>query len=102
MQPTRRGPDRIHDAAHKIDVLLLRTMTRLSVRLAVLLLVPVAGAVAAAPPAVAALPDKFAFVLWNGGAVNPATSYPAGVSVTAIGTGHFRVLFPNSAASTRG
>jgi hypothetical protein len=52
-----------------------------------------AGAVAVGPaPAQAAVPDKIAFVLWNGAVVASGTT-PAGTTVTPLSPGRYQVKF---------
>jgi hypothetical protein len=46
-------------------------------------------------PATAAQPDKFAFVLYNGGVVGSGT-YPASTTVAVTGTGQYKITFPGA------
>lgn len=73
-------------------------MPRPLARTAILLLALAAGALSAAAPARAALPDKFAFVLWNGSATVATGTYPAATTVVTGPPGRYRILFPGSAA----
>ncbi|HEU5271167.1 MAG TPA: hypothetical protein VFU36_14670 [Jatrophihabitans sp.] len=55
-------------------------------------------AVSVAGPAGAAVPDRFGFVLWNGTAVDPTGTTPAGTAVSVGGVGQYKILFPGQAA----
>jgi len=46
-------------------------------------------------PAAAAQPDKFAFVLYNGGVVASGT-YPSSTTVGVTGTGQYKITFPGA------
>jgi hypothetical protein len=59
----------------------------------------VAGALAVAAPAHAAVPDKFGYVLWNGSVVDGSGTFPAANTVTPVGPGRYRVTFVGQAAS---
>jgi len=59
----------------------------------------VVGVLTAAAPANAALPDKFAFVQWNGAATVPTGTTPAATSVVTGPPGRYRILFPGAAAA---
>jgi hypothetical protein len=48
-------------------------------------------------PAQAAVPDRFGFVLWNGGVV-PSGTFPAATTVLLGPPGRYRVTFPGQAA----
>ncbi|MFG2037866.1 hypothetical protein [Dactylosporangium sp. NPDC048998] len=74
-------------------------MTRPMARLATLLLALAAGALGAAAPAGAALPDRFAFVLWNGSATVATGTVPAATTVVIGAPGRYRITFPGSAAA---
>lgn len=71
--------------------------SRLAALLAALTLAATAGAVAA-PPAQAAMPDAYGFVLWNGSATDPFGTWPAGTSVAASASGIYTIKFPGLAA----
>jgi len=58
----------------------------------------VAGTLAVAAPAHAAVPDRFGFVLWNGGGVVPSGTFPAANTVIPVGPGRYRVTFAGQAA----
>ena len=47
----------------------------------------------------AAVPDRFGYVLWNGGAVIGSGTTPAATTVTTIGVGRYLVVFPGQAAA---
>jgi hypothetical protein len=51
-------------------------------------------ALAVANPAQAAVPDRFGYVLYNGSAVVPAGTFPAGVTVVPGLPGQYQVTFP--------
>jgi hypothetical protein len=71
-------------------------------RLVVLAATAAAAAVATvglATPAGAATPDRFGFVLWNGGAVVPSGTTPAATIVIPGPPGRYRIIFPGQAAS---
>lgn len=55
-------------------------------------------AVSGAGSAGAAVPDRFGFVLWNGSAVDPSGTTPAGTAVSVGGPGQYKILFPGQAA----
>jgi len=74
----------------------VRGWWRLIVGLAVAALA--ATVLSAGGSAGAAVPDKFAFVLYNGGVVGSGTT-PAGTSVAVVGTGRYKVTFPGAAAA---
>jgi hypothetical protein len=73
-------------------------MRRLAV-MATLLPTAVVGVLASAAPASAALPDKFAFVQWNGAATVPTGTTPAATTVVTGPPGRFRILFPGAGAA---
>jgi hypothetical protein len=52
----------------------------------------------AASPAQAAVPDGHGFVLWNGAAVVPSGTWPPASTVTPLGAGLYRIVFPGQAA----
>jgi len=56
------------------------------------------GAVSAAGPAQAAVPDGHGFVLWNGATTVPGSTWPAATTVTPGGGGLYRIIFPGQAA----
>lgn len=58
----------------------------------------VATAVCSSGSAGAAVPDGFGFVLWNGTAVDPTGTTPAGSTVSVGGPGQYKILFPGQAA----
>jgi hypothetical protein len=76
---------------HRVRAGRQRTKRHLA-RLAILLLAPAAGALAAVP-ASAALPDAFGFVLWSSGSVNPGGTFPAATTVTLGPAGQFKIMF---------
>ncbi|MFD0747142.1 hypothetical protein ACFQ1L_39030 [Phytohabitans flavus] len=51
-----------------------------------------------AAPAQAAVPDGHGFVLWNGAATVPGSTWPAATIVTPGGSGLYRIIFPGQAA----
>src|SRR5262245_61767172 len=70
-------------------------------RLVVLVATAAAAAVATvglASPASAATPDRFGFVLWNGGAVVPSGTTPAATTVIPGPPGRYRIIFPGQGA----
>ena len=71
---------------------------RFLARSAAALLVLIAAVTAWAAPASAALPDRFAFVLWNGAATVPTGTTPAATSVVTGPVGRYRVIFPGAGA----
>ncbi|WP_432984281.1 hypothetical protein [Dactylosporangium sp. CA-233914] len=74
-------------------------MTRMWARGATLLMALAAGAVAWTAPASAAMPDKFAFVLWNGSATVPTGTTPSATTVVTGPPGRYRITFPGAAAA---
>jgi hypothetical protein len=61
-------------------------------------LTAVAGALALAAPAHAALPDAAGFVLWNGGATVPSGTWPAATTVVPGAPGQYKITFAGLAA----
>jgi hypothetical protein len=66
--------------------------------LATVVLALAAGTLAAAAPASAALPDRLAFVLWNGTATVPTGTVPAATTVVTGPPGRYRITFPGAGA----
>ena len=58
----------------------------------------VAATLSSVGSAGAAVPNGFGFVLWNGSAVDPSGTTPAGTSVGVGGPGQYKILFPGQAA----
>jgi hypothetical protein len=58
-----------------------------------------AGATAWSAPAGAAMPDSFAFVLWNGTATVATGTTPAATTVVTGPPGRYRIVFPGAAAA---
>lgn len=56
-----------------------------------------ATAVTASGSATAAVPDKFGFVLYSGGAVVGSGTTPAGTTVAVTGTGQYKIAFAGAA-----
>ncbi|HST50270.1 hypothetical protein [Jatrophihabitans sp.] len=54
--------------------------------------------VSTAGPAGAAVPDRFAFVLYSGGAVVGSGTTPAGTTVAVVGTGQYKITFAGAEA----
>ena len=73
-------------------------MMRMWARVATLLLALTAGATAWSAPASAAMPDSFAFVLWNGSATVATGTTPAASTVVTGPPGRYRIVFPGKAA----
>jgi len=71
---------------------------RWKARLGALAAAAVAGALAIAAPAHAAVPDRFGYVLWDGSTVVGSGTFPGPTTVTPVGVGRFRVIFPGQAA----
>ncbi|MGI5246739.1 hypothetical protein [Dactylosporangium sp. CA-139066] len=74
-------------------------MMRRLATLATLLPALAVGVLVAAAPASAALPDRFAFVQWNGSATVPTGTTPAATTVVTGPPGRYRILFPGAGAS---
>nr|BFE63923.1 hypothetical protein GCM10020063_084490 [Dactylosporangium thailandense] len=74
-------------------------MMRLLARGATLLMALSAGALAWSAPASAAMPDRFAFVLWNGSATVATGTTPSATTVVTGPPGRYRILFPGAAAA---
>jgi hypothetical protein len=72
----------------------LRTAARAAVGL-----VAVTTTLAGATSASAAVPNRLAFVLWNGVSAVPASTRPAGTMVIPGSPGRYTVIFPGQAAS---
>ncbi|MEV4133522.1 hypothetical protein AB0J72_15290 [Dactylosporangium sp. NPDC049742] len=70
---------------------------RLTGAVAVMLAAALTGALGAARPAAALLPDAFGFALWSGGVVSQ--QWPAATTVTPSGVGRWLVKFPGIAAA---
>jgi hypothetical protein len=51
------------------------------------LAIAVTGAIGGAAPAQAAVPDGHGFVLWNGAAIVPDSTWPPVTDVAPVGTG---------------
>ncbi|MFI5906051.1 hypothetical protein [Dactylosporangium sp. NPDC051541] len=73
-------------------------MMRLLARGATLLMALSAGALAWTAPASAAMPDRFAFVLWDGTATVATGTTPAATTVVTGPPGRYRIVFPGAAA----
>jgi hypothetical protein len=74
-------------------------MRRLAILATLLPVAATAGMLTAAAPAGAALPDKFAFVQWNGAATVATGTVPAATTVAVGPPGRYRILFPGAAAA---
>lgn len=59
----------------------------------------VAAMVSAVGSAGAAVPDRFGFVLYNGGVVVGSGTTPAGTTVGVVGTGQYKITFVGAAAA---
>jgi len=59
----------------------------------------VTGTITAAGPAAAAVPDRFGFVLYSGGAVVGSGTTPAGTTVGVGGVGQYKITFVGAAAA---
>jgi len=62
------------------------------------LAIAVTGAIGGAAPAQAAVPDGHGFVLWNGAASVPGSTWPPATTVTPGGSGLYRIIFPGQGA----
>ncbi|BCB88434.1 hypothetical protein [Phytohabitans suffuscus] len=67
-------------------------------RLAAVSLAAALATAGLAAPAQAAVPDGHGFVLWDGAATVPASTWPPATVVTPGGFGLYRIIFPGQAA----
>ncbi|HTJ38473.1 MAG TPA: hypothetical protein VL738_35010 [Dactylosporangium sp.] len=74
-------------------------MRRLAILASLLPAAAAAAVLTTAAPASAALPDKVAFVQWNGSATVATGTLPATTTVVTGPVGRYRVLFPGAAAA---